>query len=83
MSSKLPVVSGKTLIKFLQSLGYDVTRQRGSHVRLEKKTHAGTHRITVPNHDQIAKGTLNDIVNKISIWNQISKSELVAMLKNM
>jgi len=33
---KLPVVSGEELIKFLKKLGYEVIRQRGSHVRLEK-----------------------------------------------
>ncbi len=40
MSGKMPVVSGKTLIRFLESLGYEVARQRGSHVRLVKSTMA-------------------------------------------
>ncbi|MHA1651034.1 MAG: type II toxin-antitoxin system HicA family toxin [Candidatus Helarchaeota archaeon] len=33
---KLPVVSGKRLIKLLIKLGYVVIRQKGSHVRLKK-----------------------------------------------
>ncbi|PXF57351.1 MAG: hypothetical protein C4B58_10170 [Deltaproteobacteria bacterium] len=37
MSERLPVVAGKDLIKCLLSLGYSVIRQKGSHVRLEKK----------------------------------------------
>jgi len=81
MSGKLPVVSGKRLISFLSKFGYVVTRQRGSHVRLEKKTEAGTHKITIPDHDPIAKGTLNDILTKISIWNQVSKEKLLEMIK--
>jgi len=81
MSERLPVVTGKDLIKFLLSLGYNVVRQKGSHVRLEKTTRVGTHKITVPHHNPVAKGTLNDILSKVSIWNQISKEELIRMLK--
>ena len=81
MSKKLPVISGKKLISFLSRLNYKVIRQRGSHVRLEKLTEAGTHKITIPNHDHIAKGTLNDILTKVAIWNQISKDALIEKLK--
>jgi len=81
MSKKLPVISGKKLISFLNSLNYKVIRQRGSHVRLEKITKAGTHKITIPNHDPVAKGTLNDILTKVAVWNQISKDSLIEKLK--
>lgn len=80
---KLPVVSGEKLIRFLEKIGYEVVRQRGSHVRLEKQTPVGKHKITVPYHKEIAKGTLNDILNKVSLWNGIPKDELVEMLKNL
>ncbi|MDD2235403.1 MAG: type II toxin-antitoxin system HicA family toxin [Desulfitobacteriaceae bacterium] len=80
MSKKVPVISGKKLINFLNGLGYQVVRQRGSHVRLEKVTQAGIHKITIPAHNPIAKGTLNDILTKVSIWNQISKDELIDQL---
>ncbi|ASJ08047.1 hypothetical protein A3L11_01925 [Thermococcus siculi] len=81
--SRLPVVSGEKLIKLLKKLGYEVVRQRGSHVRLEKDTPLGKHKITVPYHDEIAKGTLNDILNKVSLWNGIPKEELVELLKKL
>jgi predicted RNA binding protein YcfA (HicA-like mRNA interferase family) len=81
MSKKLPVISGKKLISFLSSLNYKVIRQRGSHVRLEKITKAGKHKITIPNHDPVARGTLNDILTKVAIWNQISKDALIEKLK--
>lgn len=35
---KLPQVSGSKLVGLLQSLGYEVIRQRGSHIRLRKGT---------------------------------------------
>jgi predicted RNA binding protein YcfA (HicA-like mRNA interferase family) len=71
------------LIKLLVNLGYEITRQRGSHVRLRKATAAGTHNITVPTHAEIAKGTLNDILSSVSLWNNISKEELIEMLRDL
>ena len=64
---KLPVASGEQLVKVLRRLGYEIIRQRGSHVRLGKQTEAGEHKITVPLHDELAKGTFNDILVDVSI----------------
>jgi len=80
MPKKLPVISGKKLISVLTEMGYRVVRQRGSHVRLEKSTEAGVHKITIPNHDPIAKGTLSDILTKVSVWNQVPKMNLIDRL---
>ena len=77
---KLPQISGDSLIKLLESLGYSIQRQKGSHVSLRKMTAAGEHNVTVPKHKIIAKGTLNDILSKVSIWNGIGKEELLKML---
>ncbi len=81
--NKMPVISGKQLIKVLNRLGYSIIKQRGSHIKMQKKTPVGTHSITVPQHYEIAKGTLSDIINKVSLWNQISKEELLAMLREI
>lgn len=78
---KSPVVSGHDLLKMLDSLGYSTLRQRGSHVQMAKRTGAGEHRITIPLHDEIARGTLNDILGKVSQWNGISKGALIEMLR--
>jgi predicted RNA binding protein YcfA (HicA-like mRNA interferase family) len=78
---RAPVVSGKDLIKFLKGLGYVVIRQKGSHVRLRRKNHLGEHNITVPEHDEIAKGTLNDIISKVSLWVNIPREELMERLR--
>ena len=78
----LPVVSGRHLIKFLQSLDYKIIRQRGSHVRLEKHSPAGTHAITVPNHREIAKGTLNDILGALARNIGRDKNDLVRNLSD-
>ena len=73
---RLPVTSGEKLIKKLNELGYDVLRQKGSHVRLRKRTLLGEHNITVPRHSELAKGTLNDILNKVALWNGIPVESL-------
>jgi len=77
---KLPAVSGKKLVKVLCGLGYQILRQKGSHMRLRKTTGIGEHNITVPMHREIAKGTLNDILSRISLWNGLSKEKLAEIL---
>jgi len=77
---KLPPISGRDLIKFLSSLGYEILRQRGSHLRLRKRTVLGEHNLTVPLHKELAKGTLNDILTRVSLWNNIPKDELLRRL---
>ncbi len=77
---KLPVVGAIELIKLLTKLGYEKVRQKGSHIRMRKITSLGEHGVTVPNHKEISKGTLNDILSKASLWNSIPKEKLVEML---
>ena len=77
---RLPQVSGRALVKLLHSLGYETVRQKGSHVRLRKITTLGEHNLTVPDHKSLAKGTLNDILARVSLWNAIPKEELLDRL---
>jgi predicted RNA binding protein YcfA (HicA-like mRNA interferase family) len=78
---KLPQVSGNDVVKLLQRLDYQIVRQRGSHIRLRKVTLLGEHNITVSTHRVLAKGTLNDILTRVSLWNSIPKEELIDRLK--
>lgn len=78
---KLPQVSGDDIVRLLTSLGYEVVRQRGSHIRLRKATPLGEHNITVPAHRTVAKGTLSDILNRTSLWNNITKEDLLERLE--
>lgn len=72
-------ISGQVLIHVLRDLGYTITRQVGSHIRLT--THEnGEHHITIPNHDPLRIGTLSNILNDIAQHFQISKEELVQKL---
>jgi len=78
---RLPQVSGRSLIRLLHSLGYESLRQRGSHIRLRKITPLGEHNITVPDHKILAKGTLSDILARVSLWNNLPKEELIERLR--
>ena len=59
---KLPVLSGIEVIKRLKKAGFIATRQKGSHVRLEKFLEGKTIKLTVPLHSEIKKGTLHRII---------------------
>ena len=78
---KLPQVSGNDVVRLLISLGYKVVRQQGSHIRLQKATPLGEHNITIPAHRILAKGTLSDILSRISLWNNIPKKDLIERMK--
>ena len=78
---RLPQVSGRALVQLLHSLGYETLRQRGSHIRLRKITAIGEHNLTVPDHKVLAKGTLNDILARVSLWNNIPKENLIERLR--
>lgn len=64
---KLPQISGLEVIKILHKLGFTTIRQRGSHVRLEKKIGGETIKLTVPFHNQLKKGTLLSIIKASKI----------------
>ncbi len=64
---KLPVVSGEETIKALHKAGFRVVRQKGSHVRMEKKTDEGTIKVTVPLHPTLKKGTLRIILKQAGL----------------
>jgi len=80
---KLPVVSYKQLIRLLKQYGYEIDHQRGSHIRLKKQLSSGHHSITVPAHKEIAKGTLNDILDKVSHYVNLSKEQLIDNLREV
>jgi predicted RNA binding protein YcfA (HicA-like mRNA interferase family) len=62
--ARLPVVSGRELIAALRRLGYQVTRTKGSHVRLVCE---GSPSVTVPLHDELDRGTLSAILSEAGI----------------
>jgi predicted RNA binding protein YcfA (HicA-like mRNA interferase family) len=77
---KLPRdLSGSDLARALQVLGYRVTRQTGSHMRLTT-TERGGHHVTVPAHDALRVGTLAGILGDVAVHFDVSREDLARRL---
>ena len=56
---KLSVMSGREVVRRFEKLGWEVSRQRGSHIILTREGHIAT--LSVPDHKEVAKGTLRKL----------------------
>ena len=63
---RMPVVSGRDMVKILGRICFKPARQKGSHIIL---MHADppTRRITVPNHSEIKRGMLCEIIRQAGL----------------
>ena len=68
-------ISSKELIKLLKKFDYEISRQKGSHIRLTTFLE-GEHHITVPNHDPIRLGTLSSILLEVATHFKKTKEEI-------
>jgi len=77
---KLPRdLSGVALARALGRVGYQVTRQTGSHLRLT--TNLPTqHHLTVPAHDPLKLGTLAAVLGAVATHLEIDRDELLRRL---
>ena len=64
---KLPRLSGKKVIKILSKQGFDIVRQKGSHIILVRESKEGKRAVVVPNHNEIDKGTLLEIIRQAGL----------------
>ena len=64
---KLPVLSGREIIKILLKLGFAEVRQKGSHVILKKQLPSGEIGCVVPLHKEVALGTLKGILKQANL----------------
>ncbi|MDP3982065.1 MAG: type II toxin-antitoxin system HicA family toxin [bacterium] len=72
---KLKVLSGPEVLKILEQFGFVVASQKGSHVKLKRRTEADNNQIlTVPNHKELDRGTLRAILRQTSHY--IPETEL-------
>lgn len=62
----LPVLSGTKVVKALAKIGFNVVGRKGSHLRLKKKNDK-TLVVIVPDHKEIAIGTLKSILRQAGL----------------
>jgi len=58
--ASLPTLSGQKVVKVFEKLGWNIARQRGSHIILFKEGQIAT--LSIPNHKEVAKGTLRSLI---------------------
>lgn len=69
---KLPRISGSEIVRGLQRLGFEVVRQRGSHIIMRR----GSSGCVVPNHREVKVGTLAGVLRQAGV----SVEEFIAVL---
>lgn len=72
-------LSGSDLAQALRKLGYSITRQTGSHLRLTTYEH-GPHHLTIPQHASLRVGTLSAILADVAAHFEMSREQLLDRL---
>lgn len=63
MGSKYPVLPPDDVIKVLKKFGFEYVSQKGSHMKYKN----GDRVVIIPNHSEVAKGTLKSILTMANI----------------
>lgn len=61
----LPILSGEETVNIFKKLGWEVARQKGSHIIMTKEDHIAT--LSIPNHKEVAKGTLRSLIRAANL----------------
>ena len=73
-------LSGADLAKSLRQLGYSVTRQHGSHLRITTQV-GGEHHEGIPNHRPVKLGTLRSILRNVAAHHGMSVAQIIELLE--
>jgi predicted RNA binding protein YcfA (HicA-like mRNA interferase family) len=77
---KLPRdITGLELARRLTIMGYEISRQSGSHIRLTTQQY-GEHHVTIPQHDPLKVGTFSAVLNDVAKHFSISRDDLIKRL---
>ena len=66
----MKTLSGKEVGKILEQHGFQLIRQRGSHMIMQKKTKDSTITVPVPDHKELRIGTLRSIIRQSGVLKQ-------------
>ena len=72
-------LSGEDLAARLTRLGYRITRQTGSHLRLTTERD-GEHHITIPRHSTLRVGTLSGVISDLAQHHHLDRDALLTLL---
>ena len=57
---RLPVLSGQEVVRVFEALGWEVARQRSTHIVMVKERERAS--LSVPDHDEVSKGVLRKLI---------------------
>jgi predicted RNA binding protein YcfA (HicA-like mRNA interferase family) len=72
-------IGGAQLARALSVLDYQVTRQKGSHIRVTTQRDGENHEV-IPAHQPIKTGTLASILKRIAAHHRLTVEKLLDML---
>ena len=72
-------VSGAELLAALRRLGYEASRQRGSHLRVTTQVN-GEHHEVIPQHNPVKIKTLSSILKSVAQHHELTVAELLRLL---
>jgi predicted RNA binding protein YcfA (HicA-like mRNA interferase family) len=61
----VPVLRPREVVRAFEKLGWEVARQKGSHIILTKPGHIAT--LSIPNHPEVARGTLRSLIARAGL----------------
>jgi predicted RNA binding protein YcfA (HicA-like mRNA interferase family) len=60
MGTRLPVLSGREVVRVFEKFGWQFVRQSSSHIIMVKEGEIAT--LSIPDHREVAKGTLRSLI---------------------
>lgn len=74
--TEVPSLSYRQIVMALQRAGFVMVRQRGSHIRLQRRTSERMLKLTVPAHSPVKKSTLSTIIKQAGLTLEEFKKSL-------
>jgi predicted RNA binding protein YcfA (HicA-like mRNA interferase family) len=68
------VLSGREVRSILEANGFSLARMKGSHIIMQRKTETGSVTVPVPDHKQLAPGTLASIIRQSGLPRELFES---------
>ena len=61
----IPLLKPSQVVKAFENLGWEVVRQKGSHIIMTREGHIAT--LSIPKHKEVARGTLRGLINRAGL----------------
>ncbi len=61
----LPILSGRETVRAFEQLGWQVARQRGSHIIMVRDGSIAS--LSIPDHREVARGTLRSLIRSAGL----------------